>query len=851
MRNLHLICNAHIDPVWLWDMEEGVSAAISTFRMAARFCEEYDGLVFNHNEVVLYEWIEEQEPELFARIQRLVKEGKWHIMGGWYLQPDCNMPSGESMIRQMEQGRLYFQEKFGASPTTAINFDPFGHSRGLVQLMAKAGFDSYLFGRPGQGDCPLPDDDFIWVGFDGSRVMAHRSNGYNTPMGKAAARIQEWQENDGQRQELLTGCFLWGVGNHGGGPSKIDLDEIGRMIQKDWKLLHSTPEAYFSERKRLCREQNRKEPEVERDLNAWAVGCYTSQSRIKQKHRSLEGELSVTEKMLSQAAARGLLAYPMEELTRAQKALLFCEFHDILPGSSIQTVEEKGLQTLDYGLEIVGKWKRRAFFALMKGEAAAAEGEYPILIYNPHPYEVEGDFTCEFQLADQNWSERYALVKITRQGKEIPSQVEKEGCNMNLDWRKKVTFHAALKPSSMNRFCARIQMVEKKPEIIWSRSERICFANGQMTAVINCRTGLLDAYRVEDVDYVKPGACALAVMKSDCDPWGMNRHSYRQEEGRFTLMDEEEGSWYSGTSNERHAGQGIRIPSVRIIEQGAVRTVVEAVFSYKDASGHSHSQACVQYVLSAESSAIEVKLRINWSEKGKLLKLELPTCLEGGVPLSETVYGVMEQKADGEEKVFQRWCGLWEGQQALTVINSGNYGADFLDGVMRISLLHSAVYSAHPIGDRPLLVQDRFLPYMDQGEREFSFLIQGGAGAARREQITREAVNYQEKPMAVQAFPAGEGQKRESASCQESTICQESAICLESRGTELTALRKLPGQEAYLIRLYESAGKASEARLTLPLLGMEKDVKMSACEVKTLKLDMAAGTLKECGIFGE
>ena len=185
MKDLHLICNAHIDPVWLWDMEEGISAAISTFRMAAVFCEEYDGLVFNHNEVVVYKWIEEMEPELFARIQELVRKGKWHIMGGWYLQPDCNMPGGESFIRQMEAGREYFREKFGKQPTTAINFDPFGHSRGLVQLMAKAGFDSYLFCRPGQGDCPLPADDFIWVGFDGSEIMAHRADTYGTLMGRS------------------------------------------------------------------------------------------------------------------------------------------------------------------------------------------------------------------------------------------------------------------------------------------------------------------------------------------------------------------------------------------------------------------------------------------------------------------------------------------------------------------------------------------------------------------------------------------------------------------------------------------------------------------------------------------
>ena len=109
MKRLHLVCNAHIDPLWLWELEEGISAALSTFRVAADFCETYDGYVFNHNEAMLYEWVEEYEPILFKRIQRLVKEGKWHIMGGWYLQPDCNMPSGESFIRQIkvEIGRAH------------------------------------------------------------------------------------------------------------------------------------------------------------------------------------------------------------------------------------------------------------------------------------------------------------------------------------------------------------------------------------------------------------------------------------------------------------------------------------------------------------------------------------------------------------------------------------------------------------------------------------------------------------------------------------------------------------------------------------------------------------------------
>lgn len=147
-KRIHLICNAHIDPTWQWEWEEGAAEALSTFRSAADFCEDFEDFVFNHNEVSLYRWILEYEPELFERIKEQITKKKWHVMGGWYLQPDCNMPSGESFVRQMLVGRHYFKDNFGAYPTTAINFDPFGHTRGLVQIMKKAGFDSYIFCRP-------------------------------------------------------------------------------------------------------------------------------------------------------------------------------------------------------------------------------------------------------------------------------------------------------------------------------------------------------------------------------------------------------------------------------------------------------------------------------------------------------------------------------------------------------------------------------------------------------------------------------------------------------------------------------------------------------------------------------
>jgi len=506
---IHLICNAHLDPVWLWEWEEGAAEAISTFRVAAELCEADYGFIFNHNEAVLYQWVEEYEPSLFARLQELVRAGKGHVMGGWFLQPDCNMPSGESFVRQIVVGRQYFRDRFGVEPTTALNLDPFGHTRGLVQLLAKSGYDSYLFCRPAQHDCPLPNYEFRWVGYDGSEVLASRCLDWcNSPLGKARQKV-EHQLADFPAQDF---CYLlWGVGNHGGGPSKKDVEDLTALIAEttDFEIRHSTPEAYFAEL--ACKRDTL--PTHAKDLNSWAPGCYTSQVRIKQRHRLLENELysrrlgihrsgssqnftrgrvvstqhtavhaeasnlcnrfgvfltfasiCATEKMVTTAALQGLTDYPRADLATAERDLVFSEFHDILPGSSIQPVEDMSLRGMDHGLEILSRVKARAFFALASGQPKAREGEIPVLVYNPHPFKVKAVVECEFQLPDQNHSGTFVNFAAHQNGKPLPSQVEKELSNIALDWRKRLAFTAELQPSQMNRFDCLPEVLPAKPK---------------------------------------------------------------------------------------------------------------------------------------------------------------------------------------------------------------------------------------------------------------------------------------------------------------------------------------------------------------------------------------------------
>lgn len=818
MKKLHMICNAHLDPVWLWDWEEGIAAALSTFRIAARFCREYDGFVFNHNEALLYQWVEEYEPKLFHEIQELVKEGKWHIMGGWFLQPDCNMPSGESFIRQIEEGREYFYEKFKVLPKTAINFDPFGHSRGLVQILKKSGYDSYIFCRPIQEFCELPDDDFLWVGFDGSSVKGHRSSEhYNSLIGEAGKKIETFLEGHPNVEE---GLLLWGIGNHGGGPSHIDMGLIEEKKKEhpETELIHSIPENYFE-----SIDENTL-PHIEDGLNPFSVGCYTSQIRIKKSHRKLEGLLYMTEKMTAQAALQNKMEYPEAELREASKALMTAEFHDILPGTAVKSVEESGLQIMNYGMELMEKQKKRAFFALAEGERPAAEGEYPILIYNPHPYRVEGIVTCEFQMQNQNWESTFGMPVLYRDGKEVPCQVEKEACNMNLDWRKKIVFLAILEPMQMNRYDGRIEFLEKEPKLpVMEPGKKFEFKGENLEAVVNRETGLLDSLRINGKEYLKEGAFQLSVRNSGFDPWAMTVKGFPQKEGAFTLLSREEGREFSGIDTE--------LDCVRIVEDGPVRTIVEALF------GYCRSRAAIRYILPKKGGSFDIEADIEWLEKGRMVKLEIPAAFHGK-NLAETAYGVQEYRDSDRECTFQRWCGVFdqEHDQALVCINDGCYGGGFKDGEMEISLLHSAAYSAHPIEDRTLLDQDRRIRCMDQGERHFSFRILCGEYDAIRENAAEEALLFQQKPVVVAFFPT------------EKEMSDKKWIHISDPACELGALKKIRGRDSYLLRLFESTGKERTVVINF-WNALKQEITLKPFEIKTMEFVPDTMALRECAMI--
>ena len=827
-KNIHLLCNAHLDPVWVWEWEEGVAETLSTFRTAAELCEQNKTFVFNHNEAILYQWIQEYEPDLFKRIQKIVTSGRWHIMGGWYLQPDCNMPSGEGLVRQVLAGRAYFKEHFGVTPRTAINFDPFGHSRGLVQILKKSGFDSYVFGRPDQNDCPLPADEFVWVGYDGSEVMATRFCGwYNSPLGKAKEKIEKWLEDNPDKKHSL---ILWGVGNHGGGPSKIDVAKVNDLIRKrsDVNILHSTPEAFFRELKKDYPIL----PKHEKDLNSWSPGCYTSQIRLKRKYRQLENQLFMTEKMAATAAVQGLISYPHEEFDEASKAMLWGQFHDVLPGSSIQPVEDASICQVDHGLELLSRVKARAFFALSSGQPKAKEGQIPIMVYNPHPFKIEQQVECEFNLPDTNGPDDYTPVKVYHNGRRLLSQVEHETSFLGFDWRKRIVFNAQLQPGQMNRFDCRLEpkltLSQKPKPKLKIRNGKLIFKVDDIYVVINTKTGLVDKYRVKGVDFLCPNAFEPLVMKDQSDSWVMVGKSFREVEGQFKLMSKKAGSAYSGVE------KGL-LDSVRVIEDGPVRTVVEAVFSYGS------SFICQRYKLPKKGTEIEIEVRVLWNEKSKMLKLSVPTRFKNAKYMGQVVYGVDELPDNGKEAVAQKWVAVVSDRKgkALTCINDRIYGSDYSSDGLRLTLLRSPVYSCSTWAGKSLLVTDRFTPRMDQGEHIFRFWFNAGDASERLGRIDREALVKNEVPFALSFFPPGKGKTPKSIAVLSDKVIQVAAIKRTEIGDDV------------VIRLFEPTGRKRKTTLSLPFINKKVKFDFDGFEIKTLKIDIKKKKVKEVNLLEE
>jgi len=707
MKKIHLICNAHIDPVWQWTWDEGISATIATFKSAADLADRFD-YIFCHNESLLYEAIEEYAPELFAKIKKLVKLGKWVITGGWYVQPDCNLPCGESFVRQIKMGQDYFVKKFGIRPSIATNYDSFGHSVGLVQILAKSGYKGYIATRPWAEQFSYPGRFFNWVAPDGSKlIFSNPHGGYGTFLGKSLEKIQNCLP---QMEDV--DYILWGVGNHGGGPSAKDLQDINSFSQDGVQLVHSTPERLFADEIKIS-------GEVKQSLITSMPGCYSSMAKIKQAHRETENMLYSTEKMLSAAISAGY-KINLDRLVEAQKRMLLAEFHDILPGTSTIDGEAEGLELLSTSRKIIKDYRSGAFLYLVMGEDRAEPNTYPIYVFNYMPYEVTCPVEVEFSMADANWDDKYINIPhLYKDGQEIPCQQIKEDGTIGIDWRKRIVFNATLNPLTITKFVATVEKIDntKKPNFD----------------------------RANLGEYIKNslllGETQLQLLDDTADPWGMSTDeqlAMGKNPTDFVEMSQKQVQEFCAVDTP--------LSPVHIIEDGDVLTAIQSM------STCNNTNAVVEYRFYKEQPYVDIKVTAEFTEKNKLLRLKMP-CPQG-VCVGDGPYLVEEKVGKGEQN-FQKWIGVKSGEEVFAVINDGVHSGKVENGYLYLTLLRATGYLFHPIDDRQVYPKDRYLPRIDTGRYTFNLRVFKGT----QKQVCMQADLFNAKPYALNVFPIASGKK--------------------------------------------------------------------------------------------
>ncbi len=816
---VHLICNAHLDPVWQWRWEEGASEALATFRNAVEILGEHPGLIFCHNEAVLYQWAERYDPPLFRKIQRLVAAGRWAISGGWFIQPDVNLPGTESLIRQIAEGRRYFAEKFGARPRVAYNFDSFGHGAGLPQILRLAGYEMYIHMRPQARELALPADLYRWRGADGTVIPAYRiSVGlYHT-------------ERDNIEERLRAGAALalefgrdvpvfWGLGNHGGGATRADLRTIDAFMKEETRvrIIHGTPDAFYD----AVREAAASAPVFEGDLQRSFTGCYTSLARLKRQAVKSLGGLVQSEAL---AAAAWWLAgdrFPASAYEEAWRLHLFNDFHDIITGSCVAPAEADALAQYGRAEDIARGLRLGAVTALNRGGERSPALPVTVANANPSLTRAPVEFEC---MADYRpfWKGEWHLRLFRADGSEVLCQEEQPEALLPFDaWRRRISFVDDLPGVGVSRYEVRAfqgpapgpegkkpgdrsGQKKRKPTAMSHRGGRLRTSLPETSAPAfrtGRETGLVASLTTPaGIECLAGPLFEPLVIEDTADSWGTDRRSYRKVIGRFKA----EG------------------PPL-VVENGPVRTINQTVLSYKKS----------RVVMDVHSypgwPVLEFRLRVAWNEERRRLKLRVPTAFEAASVLCEVPGAAVVRPADGDEHVHGRWL-LVEGRRrggkaALGIVNSGQPGFDFRDGEVRLSVLRSAAYcheqgfdlddiglneeGTRTKGPGPQ-VGARSWKFMDIGVHEFRLLVTAGDPDEVRSLLPGLADYLSAPPVAYAHLPFG------------AADIPLTLLSLVPPNVRLLACKPSWDGEALVVRLQEAAGRRTRARLRIALPRPEK-----------------------------
>ena len=798
----HMIGHAHIDPVWLWPWTEGISVVHSTFRSALDRMNETPDFTFISSSAQFYQWVAENDPKMLAEIRKRVDEGRWNVVGGWWVEPDVNIPGGEAMVRQGLYGQLTLQRLLGKRARVAFNPDSFGHTSTLPQIIKLQGMENYIFMRPGPHEKALPADLFWWEGKDGTRVLTYRIQLSYGAEGEIKSRI-ELIMSQNQNQPMKSFMAYYGAGDHGGGPAKESIRSIEELKTEKGApaVFFSTPERYFKE---IREDKNLELPVVKDDLQYHAVGCYTAESEIKKGNRGSEAALVTAEKIASIGSTAWDSNYPKTELTSAWQRVLFLQFHDSMAGTSLFEHSQTAREGYGYALEIAHQTIYKTIQKLEWQVAAEDAASQYLLAFNPHAWEVRGNIEYDF-----DWD----LQK--------PSRVEDgEGNPLFHQWtsgstetgnRKKLVVSTVIPPFGYRQI--RLMNGDTRKSKSVANAEEFRLENEFMKVHFskNGTIGIIDKETGKEVFTSGEQGCRAVIIDDPSDTWSHDIKSFSNETGAF--------------------GNATNI----VLENGPLRATIRVITIY-----HA-STLIIDWTLYSGSRNLEAKVSLDWHEHLKMLKFSFPVDVETPSATYETPYGHIVRITDGHENPGQRWIDLSGNRNGntygLTVINDAKYGYSVMDNDMRISIARSAVYAHH----KPKVLDPKAEHlWMDQGIQNFRMLLVPHKDNWQKSNIVRLAEEFIAPPVTIyQGIHGGLMPK------------SGSFLAVDTSSIVVSAVKKSENGEDTIIRCVETIGIETSAKLDLLFANLKWTGNFKPFEIKTLRVDKKSGEIKEVNLLEE
>ncbi|AGY59505.1 alpha-mannosidase [Gloeobacter kilaueensis] len=760
-RTIALLGHSHIDMAWLWTVPETKEVIERTFRSTLGLMEQFPELVFAESTAQSYAWLEKERPQLFDQIRKQVQKGRWELVGGMWVEPDLNLPDGESLIRQVLYGKQYFMSRFGTDIRVGWNPDSFGYTWQLPQIYKKAGLDYFLTTKLDWNDTTrFPHRIFWWQAPDGSRILTYFAN----PLGeqidgvKMASKARAYEKNTGYSKLL----WLYGVGDHGGGPTR-DMLETGRHWQRSPlypRLEPTTARAYF-EQLAKADPDGRRFPTWNSELYLeFHRGTYTTHADQKQQNRRAEVLLAENEKF---AAARSQLAgsdYPAAPLAAAWKTTLFNQFHDILPGSAITpvytranqeraAVREQGEKLLSASLQALASQidTRGPGVAVVLFNSLAASRSSPVAIAPP-PQLPAG-----------------ALEAVDRTGESVPVQKGEDG--LLHFWAKDVP-GVGYKVYWL-RLASGPTAAAGTP-----KSSALSLSNDYLTATIDPPTGnlasIVDKRTGREV-LTGPGN-QLQFFKDDGQYWD---------------------AWNIDPKYEQYPLEAPQLLSIQSVEDGPVRQVIRIERRFRKSTFEQ------DLILYRQSPALEVHNRIDWQERHVFVKAAFPLALSAENASYEIPFATIERstRRDTPERKAKwevpalRWADVSDPRSGFSLINDSKYGYDARKSdtgtLLRLSLLRGPEWPD---------------PQADLGAHNFRYLLYPHPGDWRAAGSVQAGLDLN-TPLHALIEPPHPGS------------LPDQFLNLDNSQIVLATWKQAEDGKGWILRFYESTGRPASAQLRL------------------------------------